>query len=593
MIFKDLKHTILNRRKHPFTKMRGEICVLKHLSNSCYKKILWRSIFTSNIAILLLTFQFAKLTAQCIVPVAEAGLYCNPLALDSPAPVICDLDCLDGFTATMPSVLLPDQPTTLCSGGTPDNLSWFAFVAGETEIDITVTPSNCQPGSVFTGNPQQTLIGIQAGIYSSCSFLEEDVIACHQDCFLNPGAPVNMTSDQFVVGETYYLFVDGCGNAVCDYTVSVNSNVQVFEIPEITTISNEYNYNFEVDTVCQGAEVLITIDDWDFDINYEWKIDPAITEYPTGIHPVTDTNAVEFIFSDEGVFDIIVFAYSDCDATEPDTFQVVVNALEDEVFSDVSLCEECIETGTFTLLSPDAGCLIGEGVPLILTEDPNGDGVPGWQGFTEVSDPGLMTNVVQNSRGCEYSQIVEIIEIPKSPVTDIDLYFCSYEFPKELYGVTFNSPGDSRVIILENQAASSCDSTLNVTAHGIDFFGSGMISECIDGSLSVTFDMSYVEPSDYDSISYNWLDDLGNSVLDNDNMDHVLEVSSPGIYSVEVTVYKEGGSCMQSFGNYNIDASSLIPNDPNIAFAPNQICVTEGQALIYLNNQGLGEKSHM
>jgi len=46
---------------------------------------------------------------------------------------------------------------------------------------------------------------------------------------------------------------------------------------------------------------------------------------------------------------------------------------------------------------------------------------------------------------------------------------------------------------------------------------------------------------------------------------------------------------MQPFGNYNIDAASLIPADPIIAFAPNEICITEGQALIYLNNQGLGE----
>jgi len=245
-------------------------------------------------------------------------------------------------------------------------------------------------------------------------------VVCFYDCFGQNDAPVNLASDDFVPGEVYYLFVDGCGGSVCDYTVTVNSAMQPFEVPEITTISNTYNYNLAEDTICLGAEIDFRLDDLDLDINYSWTIDPPTSTYPTGVHPVIDTNTVRFLFSDEGVFDIIVYAYNECDSNEPDTFQVTVTPLGDEVFSDVTVCEECIEDG-IVLVSPDAGCIIGEGAPLILTEDPNNDGVPGWQGLSTVTAPGLQTNVVQNAQGCAYTQTVNIIEIPKPPREEIDL----------------------------------------------------------------------------------------------------------------------------------------------------------------------------
>lgn len=528
--------------------------------------------------------------SQCLEPVLDAGLYCDPNHPDSPAPIICSLDCLDGFTATMPSTLLPDQPEFLCgNSGTPNNLSWFAFVAGDTLIDITITPTNCVTGSVFSGNPSDNLIGIQSGIYSSCGFTEEDIVTCFWDCYSAQGDPVNLTSNEFIPGEVYYLFVDGCGGSVCDYTVTVNTAMQAFEVPEITTITNEYNFDLENDTICLGAEVAFRLDSLDLDIEFSWSINPPTSEYPTGIHPVTDTNTVSFVFSDEGVFDIIVYAFNECDSNEPDTFQVTVAPLGDEVFTDVILCEECIVEG-ITLVSPDAGCIIGTGTPLILTEDPNGDGVPGWQGLSEVTSPGLQTNMVQNTLGCGYIQSVNIIEIPLQPREIIDLYFCFSDFPVSVDGVIFNNPGDERNITIDNGAASGCDSLINITANPIDLIGNATVSDCDNGVITIDFDIIIVEPSNYDSITYIWFNDMGTEVTDSDNIDDELQVIVPGVYVVEVTVFKDGNGCGQLFGSYNVDANSLIPNDPMIAFAPNEICITEGVAQIYINNQGLGEE---
>ena len=526
--------------------------------------------------------------AQCLEPVLDAGLYCDP---DQPegAPIICSLECLDGFTATMPSTLLPDQPEFLCgNSGTPNNLSWFAFVAGDTLIDITITPSNCVTGSVFSGNPSDDLIGIQSGIYSSCGFSEDDIVTCFSDCYAAQGDPVNLSSNEFVLGEVYYLFVDGCGGSVCDYTVNVNTAMQAFEVPEITTITNEYNFDLENDTICLGAEVAFRLDSLDLDIDFSWSINPPTTKYPTGLHPVTDTNTVSFLFSDEGVFEIIVFAFNECDANEPDTFQVTVAPLGDEVFTDVALCAECILDG-ITLVSPDGGCIIGNGTPLILIEDPNGDGVPGWQGLSEVTSPGLQTNMVQNALGCGYMQSVNIVEIPLQPREQIELYFCFSDFPVSVDGVVFNNPGDDRNITIDNGAVSGCDSLINITANPIDLIGNATVGDCENGVITIDFNIILVEPSDYDSITYNWFDNLGPEITDSDNIDDELQDINPGVYVVQVTVFKDGNECGQLFGSYNVDANSLKPDDPMIAFAPNEICITGGVAQIYVNNQGLNE----
>jgi len=513
----------------------------------------------------------------------QAGLYCDPNAPDFPAPIICSLDSLDGFTATMPSDSLAGYPESLCDdGGTPNNMSWFAFVAGGSTVDLSLTISNCT-------SPTNQSIGVQAGIYTSCDFDEADILACFSICDSDPADPINLRSTEFVAGQVYYLFVDGCAGSVCDYTVTVNEGQQAFEMPEITTISNEFNFDLAEDTICQGASVAFRLDDLDLDVGFNWTIDPPTSAYPTGVHPVTDTNVVSFVFSDEGVFDIIVYAFNDCDASESDTFQVIVEELENEIFTDVSLCQECIIEG-ITLISPDTDCLTDPGVPLILIEDPNGDGVPGWQGITPVQGAGLDTHVVTNIYGCSYEQVVNIIEVPLSPREQLTFYRCLEDFPVTYNSIVFASPGNSRNLTLENGAASGCDSLQRITMDVIDFLGTTKISDCDGGMISIGFDIIDVQPMDYDSITYVWLDDTNTEVIDLDGVDSTLAVASVGDYRVEVTVHKEGLGCMQTFGPVSVDPDNLVPVTPSIAFAPIDVCISEGTATVYVNSQNLGEQ---
>ena len=509
-----------------------------------------------------------------------AGLFCET------APIICSIDCLDGFTGTLPNAFILPQPEPLCDGGIPNNVSWFAFVAGSSTVDLSIIPTNCT--TIFDDNGSPATIGIQAGVYEDCNF--ENSFICQTDgCLDLVAETVNISSDQFQIGQVYYLFVDGCGGSVCDYEVVVNSAQQAFEMDEITTISNDLALNLEIDTLCQGTEITFILDNFDQSVNFNWIIDPPTSLYPSGIHPVIDTNAVTFQFEEEGCFDIHVYAYNECDNSETRSFSVCVQPLENEVFSDIYVCQECFP---ITLISPESGCIIteGGGAPTVLIEDPNGDGVPGWLGTSTINGPGLDSNIVTNVFGCTYKQFVNVVEIPISPREQVDHYFCLTDFPVIIDGSTFNSPGDSRNITLEGQAASGCDSLISVTAHGIDIFGTFGIGSCQAGEVGLAFVIGNVVPSTYDSITYTWYDAMANVVTDSDGIDSILIVTGIGSYSVQVTVHAEGASCPQTFvPPFSIDVDNLSPELPTVTYAPFEICISEQIAQIYVANQGLGE----
>lgn len=509
-----------------------------------------------------------------------AGLFCET------APIICSIDCLDGFTGTLPDDLIMPQPDPLCDGGIPNNVSWFAFVAGSNTVDLSIIPTNCTTIFDETGTSPQT-IGIQAGVYEDCNF--ENSFLCMTDgCLDLVAETINIASDQFQIGQVYYLFVDGCGGSICDYEVVVNSAEQAFAMPELTTISNNLNINLQEDTLCLGTEMAFTLDNFDLDVNFNWTIDPPTSDYPSGVHPNIDSSTVSFLFSEEGCFDIHVYAYNDCDITETRTINVCVEALENEVFSDIYVCQECFP---ITLVSPESGCIIteGGGAPTVLTEDPNGDGVPGWLGTSTIDGPGLDSNLVTNIYGCTYKQYVNVVEIPISPREQIDYYFCLTEFPVDINGNVFNNPGDTRNITLQGAAASGCDSLISITAHGIDLFGSSNIGNCESGEVELAFVISDIIPETYDSITYTWYDEFGDIVTDNDGIDSILIVMGLGSYSVQVEIYVNGISCSQTFGPFMVDIDNLAPNTPNVTYAPIEICVSELQAQIYVGNQGLSE----
>ncbi len=172
-----------------------------------------------------------KLTITCIALLCSLSIYaqCNfpapPGSTCSSATFFCNGE-VDNFCSTLPSGGAAG-PSPLCNGnGVPNNIHWIAFAAGSANISITITPSNCD--TIQTPNGINT--GVQAGIYSDCTFT--NAITCQGVCQSNP---FTLSSGSFVVGQVYYIFIDGCGGSVCDYNITVDQGSTISPPPGMAT----------------------------------------------------------------------------------------------------------------------------------------------------------------------------------------------------------------------------------------------------------------------------------------------------------------------------------------------------------------------
>lgn len=134
------------------------------------------------------------------------------------APILCAVDEINGYCTTMsPNGGGQNGPSPLCpQGGAPHNTSWFAFYAGCTNLNMTVSATNCQAGQ-----------GAQIAIYGypgtgECTGSQEqpsEFIFCYtQPCFQGT---VNVNAN-LEVGKIYYFMLDGCSGDVCDISISLN-----------------------------------------------------------------------------------------------------------------------------------------------------------------------------------------------------------------------------------------------------------------------------------------------------------------------------------------------------------------------------------
>ena len=157
------------------------------------------------------------------LPLTVFSQNCDPLSPpDVPAAgCACAFpDCsfgLNGFSATL-GTLNTTQTFPGCANNILNNDDWIAFIAGSTSINITLNITNCQ------GVGNNGGLGVQAAFYSGCSDpinpTDEGIASGPLDtqcgCTTN-----NITLDynNFVVGQTYYIVIDGCGGDICDYLI--------------------------------------------------------------------------------------------------------------------------------------------------------------------------------------------------------------------------------------------------------------------------------------------------------------------------------------------------------------------------------------
>ncbi|MFN0216643.1 MAG: hypothetical protein ACKVT2_20480 [Saprospiraceae bacterium] len=166
-------------------------------------------VYTLFLVILILAFWNNSATAQCngvpcTIPVPE------PNAMDAcilPAPD--NLDCYFGATfSSVPVSFPPSWCTTI------ENNHFFAFTA----TAVTETFEICTYGCASGG-------AIQAAVLSTTDCI---TFAFVSPCLGNiaSGTCQNLVANNLVIGEVYYLMIDGSAGALCDYSINgVNPTV--------------------------------------------------------------------------------------------------------------------------------------------------------------------------------------------------------------------------------------------------------------------------------------------------------------------------------------------------------------------------------
>ncbi|MCD6066368.1 MAG: hypothetical protein K0S33_1194 [Bacteroidetes bacterium] len=274
--------------------------------------VLYPGVFTS--AGSCLTFRFASDGGT-----AWGGfsfiLGCNPVPCNSNlpaadscsvAPVICNLDNWCGNTSgwfTRDNGNLDIGGSSVFSCGTIQNNSWLAFIANATTATFQIT-SACSSA---------TLGGIQAIVLSSPDCAN---FASVSNCVTQglPGTDV-LNATGLIVGQKYYIMVDGVDGNDCNYTINVQNGAQVATIAAA------------IDPVCPNTNDTLTATAPGTGLTYNWI--PA---------PLSGQGTATAVYNVAGTTTYSCAITGACGAVETPTISVTTLAATTVVINDTTVC---------------------------------------------------------------------------------------------------------------------------------------------------------------------------------------------------------------------------------------------------------------
>lgn len=244
----------------------------------------------------------------------------TPTCID--ACVICDIN---GYTGINDDTQQGQAPPGFCTTQI-HHMQWIAFIAGSTNLTITVKPSNCNFGP-----------GLEIGIYRSlnCSTFQ---LVSNCDTDVQEGETGVFTNTvPLVIGQYYYFVMDGNQGDICNYTINVTSgSTQVPPLPPAGLIQGP-------DELCQFESATFAIPEIVGAVTYKWTLDGQ--QVAGGLQtPIS--------FNTPGDHEVCVLAYNVCDTVAPSCKTVRVNSVKSTSFQ-YDLCNgECLSVADTTICTP-------------------------------------------------------------------------------------------------------------------------------------------------------------------------------------------------------------------------------------------------
>jgi gliding motility-associated-like protein len=443
--------------------------------------------------------------AQCNPPDQLPSIDCNG------APLIClddacyetlnnPLNCCTGFCGAQTAVHNPE---------------YFQFVPTCPDVEIHIHVDGCDSGNAL----QSALIG-------ACPWTNADVITC------DPGTPVGGTmvlaATGLVVGQVYYLLIDGSSGATCEYTIEFTDCILQPGLDGDIT-DGEANPT----SVCQGynglaLEVSPPVGNahgyyWVL----EWSGDTVTSTLPE--HTIDVPANVP-----GGIYEICVRAFSGCDTSDFEVcFEVEVYEIPDEIKPPAIFCPEefPFNWGSVNISGPDEY----------------------FQNFT-------------TPEGCSFDSSWVVEEYPEVPVGFIDTLHCEETLIYE--GMAYDDAG---LYDLEypGMGLNGCDSTaeLEVTLAAIDAF---IELTCENGEFVLSVLIQELLPTNAD-LEYEWYE---SGVLVSTDIQY--QTLDGGVFICIVTVITPAGECSFPLEQFAFDPAVYRPDPPNMGFTDTLVCAQPG-----------------
>ena len=218
------------------------------------------------------------------------------------ACVICDID---GFTGRNDLAIRGQRVDNFCTTFN-HNMSFIAFIAGTENLSIDVSVDNCVSG---------TVLGLEIGIFESfdCENFKS-VSECDTD--VRPNTTVRFSNNvPLVVGQHYYLMMDGSNGDICDWTFDVvegSTAVGVLTTSGVVSGIAETCPDFPTRFVTMGTETGAAL--------FRWSIDGELSA-------TTNTAAADLTFPTDGTYEVCVTAGNVCDEAPPSCTTVSVRTV--------------------------------------------------------------------------------------------------------------------------------------------------------------------------------------------------------------------------------------------------------------------------
>lgn len=422
--------------------------------------------------IVLFSFVYSSTEAQPMPCLGNPAMTSTCLE----ACVICDID---GFTGTnnltIQGQTFPGFCTTMYH-----NMSYIAFVAGTEELTIEVSVTNCTINW-----------GLEIGLFESfdCETFTP-VSVCNTNVSPNSTVPFS-NLEPLVVGQHYYLIMDGSAGDICDWTFNV---IEGSTAVGVLTTSGIISGN---DQTCP-----------EFPTTYLTTGDIGATLFFWTVNGVPQNSLapeIDIEFPADGTYELCVTAANVCDEAPPTCTTINVVTPETLVLDEILCDNDCLEVA-------------GE----ILCET------------------GSYEFVITLSNGCDSLIFVDLFVLPQSQ-SFVDINLCvGEEFFIET--VPYSTTG---IFVDTIQTVEACDSivTLDLFMIECEIIGStDFISPVCNGDANgfLLFSVENGTPPfyyDWSNITNPAIGGTGSTILFANNL---IENVPAGIYEINI---------MDNFGN--------------------------------------------